>query len=119
MMRFILHLLFGLAALVFALSLAVATLVLALLWGLYWLWARMTGRSPLKPITAWVQRADPLAGFARVRRAGDSVRWADKASAAAEVNARARGQSTDSPVNFDTPADISDATVRPGSRDGA
>ncbi len=57
------------AGVLFFLSLLAAALVLALLWALRALWARMTGR----PVAPWVLRVDPRAGWSQVyRRSG---RW--------------------------------------------
>ena len=52
------------AGLVFAASLALAFVVLLLLWALRSLWARVTGR----PVAPFVMRMDPRGGFVRVYR---------------------------------------------------
>ena len=48
----------------FFLSLLAAAAVLALVWGLRALWARLTGR----PVTPWVMRMDPRTGWSTVYR---------------------------------------------------
>ncbi|MGE0329958.1 MAG: hypothetical protein AB7P37_04640 [Ramlibacter sp.] len=62
--RFILRLVFLVAGLVFAASLALALLVLLAFWGLRMLWARLTGQ----PVTPFVMRIDPRGGFNRMYR---------------------------------------------------
>ena len=52
------------AGLVFAASLLVVVTVLAAAWGLRYAFARLTGR----PVSAFVIRIDPRAGFGRVWR---------------------------------------------------
>lgn len=52
------------AGLVFAASLLVVMAVIAAVWGLRYAWARLTGR----PVTPFVVRVDPFAGFGRVYR---------------------------------------------------
>ncbi|MGE0497202.1 MAG: hypothetical protein AB7I35_03090 [Ramlibacter sp.] len=59
--NFILRLVLLAAGLLFAASLALAVMVLLALWGLRMLWARLTGR----PVTPFVMRVDPRAGFGR------------------------------------------------------
>ena len=63
---FVLRLLLLVAALVFAISLALAAVLVLVLWGLRFLWAKLTGRpiSPLGP------HLDPRGGFGRVYRRG-------------------------------------------------
>ena len=68
-MSFVLRVILLAAALVFAASLAVAALVLLLLWSLRALWARLTGR----PVTPFVVRMDPRGGFGRVWRPQQST----------------------------------------------
>ena len=53
----------------FFLSLLGAAAVLALVWGLRALWARLTGR----PVTPWVMRMDPRTGWSTVYRS--TARW--------------------------------------------
>jgi hypothetical protein len=62
--RFILRLVLLAAGLVFAASLVVVATVLLALWGLRYLWARLTG----KPVAPLMFRVDPRAGFGRVYR---------------------------------------------------
>jgi flagellar biosynthesis protein FlhB len=56
-------------ALVFVASLLVVLALMAGAWGLRALWARLTGQ----PVSPWVMRVNPGAGWSRVFRAGD--RW--------------------------------------------
>ena len=63
-MTFILRLVLFIAGLVFAASLAVAFLLLLLLWGLRAAWARLTGR----PVSPFVMRINPRGGFDRMFR---------------------------------------------------
>jgi len=53
--------------LVFALSLLCAAAVLAVVWWVRLMWAKLTGR----PVQAWVFKVDPRAGWNRFYRAGD------------------------------------------------
>lgn len=53
----------------FFLSLVAAAAVLALVWGVRALWARLTGR----PVTPWVMRMDPRTGWSTVYRS--TARW--------------------------------------------
>ena len=57
------------AGLVIFLSLLAAVLVLALVWGLRALWARLTGR----PVMPWTMRVDPRTGWSTVYRSTE--RW--------------------------------------------
>ena len=57
-LRLLLRLVLVAGGFVFFLSLLAAALVLALVWGLRAVWARLTGR----PITPWTTRIDPRAG---------------------------------------------------------
>lgn len=52
------------AGLVFAAALLLAALLLVAVWGLRYLWARISGR----PVTPFVMRMDPRSGFSRVYR---------------------------------------------------
>ncbi|MDF1484315.1 hypothetical protein PY257_03830 [Ramlibacter sp. H39-3-26] len=79
--RFALRLLFVALATVFVLSLLAALGVVALVWGLRVLWARLTGR----PMAPWVVRVDPRAGWRvaerwTVRRGGGPLRPAPNAT---------------------------------------
>ena len=62
---FLLRLVLIAAGLLFAASLAVVVLLLAALWGLRYLWARLTGQ----PVLPFVMRVDPRGGFNRMYRA--------------------------------------------------
>lgn len=62
--RFVLRLVLLAAGLVFAASLVVVATMLLALWGLRYLWARLTG----KPVAPLVFRVDPRAGFGRFYR---------------------------------------------------
>jgi hypothetical protein len=55
--------------LVFVASLLLVVVALALLWGLRALWAKLTGQ----PMSPWVMRVDPAAGWNRASRAAS--RW--------------------------------------------
>lgn len=55
--------------LVFFFSLLTAVAILAAVWGLRALWARMTG----KPVTPWVMRMNPRDGWSTVYRS--TARW--------------------------------------------
>ena len=68
-LRLLLRLVLVAVGVVFFLSLLAAALVLALVWGLRALWARLTGR----PITPWTTRIDPRTGWSTVYRS--STRW--------------------------------------------
>lgn len=61
---FVLRLLLLVAGLVFALSLAVAAVLVLLVWGLRALWAKLTGQR----VAPLVMRIDPRSGFGRVYR---------------------------------------------------
>ncbi|MDP2368833.1 hypothetical protein [Rhodoferax sp.] len=63
---FVLRVLLLVAGLVFALSLAVAAVLVLLLWGLRALWAKLTGQT----VSPFVMRIDPRSGFGRVCRSG-------------------------------------------------
>ena len=63
-LRLLLRLVLVAVGVVFFLSLLAAALVLALVWGLRALWARLTGR----PVTPWATRIDPRAGWSSVYR---------------------------------------------------
>ena len=75
---FALRLLLLVAGLVFTISLALAALVVLVLWGLRVLWARLTGR----PVAPFVMRFDPRGGFGRVYRHGGHAASAPPRSAA-------------------------------------
>ena len=70
------------AGLVLFLSLLAAAMVLALVWGLRAVWARLTGR----PIVPWRMRVDPRSGWRTVYRS--STRWtAPRGGVAPEADA--------------------------------
>lgn len=105
-MNFIFRVLLLLVGLVFAASLAVAVLLLAAVWGLRYGWGRLTGR----PVTPWVMRFNPGAGFDRFRAAGRPV----EPSAADVANARARGESVQQPTRIrGDVSDVTDVRARP------
>ncbi len=62
---FLLRLVLMLAGLLFAASLVVVALSLVALWGLRYLWAKLTGQ----PVLPFVMRVDPRDGFNRMYRA--------------------------------------------------
>jgi hypothetical protein len=68
LMNFLLRLVLLAVGLVFAASLAVAVVLLLAFWAVRAAWARLTGR----PITPFVFRIDPRAGFGRVYRGRQS-----------------------------------------------
>ncbi|MBS0506104.1 MAG: hypothetical protein JSR53_01845 [Proteobacteria bacterium] len=70
--RWVLRLVVFAMGLLFVLSLVAAAAVLALLWGLRALWARLTGQ----PVTPWVMRMDPRTGWSTVYRS--TARWTAK-----------------------------------------
>ena len=86
LVRFVLRLLLVGVALVFAASLLVVVMLLASAWGVRAMWARLTGR----PVTPWVMRVNPGAGWQSVFRAGE--RWQPRARAAAPGEPPARGR---------------------------
>lgn len=65
LIRFVFRAVLLAMGLIFAFSLLCAGALLALLWGLRRMWARLTGR----PVQAWVFRVDPRAGWNRFYRA--------------------------------------------------
>lgn len=67
-----------LAGLVFAASLAVAFVLVAILWGLRAAWARLTG----KPVTPFVVRIHPRGGFDSMVRRADARSRTPRADAA-------------------------------------
>ncbi len=105
---------------VFAVSLAVAAMLLAAVWGLRLLWAKLTGRPAVSPWSAWSGgRFDPRRGFARYREATRAA----QPSAADVANARALGEGSASPVVRGGRAsaidanDVTDVRARPASHD--
>ena len=104
MVNFLVRLVLFLLGLAFAVSLAFAVLLLALVWGLRYGWARLTG----KPVTPWVMRFNPRGGFDRFRAAARPR----EPSAADVAGARARGQATDSPVRLMEPGGVTDVPVK-------
>lgn len=109
MLNFFLRIVLFFLGLIFAASLTVAVLLLAMVWGLRYGWARLTGQ-PVKP---WVMRFDPRGGFDRFRAAGRPA----EPTAADVVAARARGQEADSPVRLRDPGQVTDVQARPVSRE--
>lgn len=74
-MRWTLRLVVFTMGLVLFVSLLAAVMVLALMWALRALWARLTGR----PVTPWVMRMDPRTGFNTAFRS--TQRWSSPRSA--------------------------------------
>ncbi|CAA2103888.1 hypothetical protein VVAX_02488 [Variovorax paradoxus] len=105
MMNFILRVILLLLGLVFAASLTVAVMLLAVVWGVRYAWGRLTG----KPVTPWVMRFNPRSGFDRFRHAAQPT----EPQAADVVNARARGESVRSPVAIGPADDVTDVRARP------
>lgn len=85
LIRFVVQILLVAVGLAFFLSLLAAALVLALVWGLRLLWARVTGR----PAAPWSARVDPRAAWTTVYRS--SSRWSSmrRAGKAADASADA------------------------------
>ncbi len=108
MLNFLLRLVLFFLGLLFAASLAVAVLLLAVGWGLRYGWARLTGQ----PVQPWVMRFDPRHGFDRFRAAARPA----EPTAADVAAARARGQAADSPVRLRHPGRVTDVEARPASR---
>ena len=67
--RWVLRLVVLAMGVLFFLSLLAAAAVLAVVWGLRTLWARLTGR----PVTPWAMRMDPRTGWSTVYRS--TARW--------------------------------------------
>lgn len=107
-MNFVFRFVLFVLGLVFAISLAVAALLLAIAWGLRSGWARLTG----KPVTPWVMRFNPGAGFNRFQAA------ARKAPTATDTaNARARGESVEQPTRIrGSASDVTDVSPKSVSR---
>lgn len=70
--------------LVLFLSLLAAAMVLALVWLLRALWARLTGRPLATPWSAWMTRVDPRTGFRTVYRSAG--RWSAASAPGAEAD---------------------------------
>lgn len=108
MLKFLFRFVLFVFGLVLAASLATAVLLLASLWLLRAGWARLTGR----PVTPWVMRFDPRAGFGRFNAAAS----APAPSAADVSNRRARGEAPQ-PAPARPPrgrqGDIVDAVIKP------
>ncbi len=69
MVRFLVRVLVLAMGLVFAASLLLVVVALAIVWGLRALWAKLTGQ----PMTPWVMRVNPSAGWSRASQAAS--RW--------------------------------------------
>ncbi len=105
LVRFTLRVIFFLFGLLFAASVLVAVLFIAALWGVRALWARLTGR----PVTPWVMRMDPRAGFRRYNDVAPGAAAEPEKTGAERAAARALGQGGR--------ADVEDAQPRePASR---
>lgn len=108
MMNLVFRLVLLVMGLVFAASLAVAVLLLAVVWGLRYGWARLTGQ----PVNPWVMRFNPRGGFDRFRAAGRQA----QPTAADVASARARGEAADGPLRVRDPGHVTDVQARPVSR---
>ena len=75
--RWMLRLLLLAMGVVFFVSLLAAALVLALLWGLRALWARVTGRS----VTPWAMPIDPRTGWTTVVRRSEHWKGSGRSAA--------------------------------------
>ena len=85
-LRWVLRIVLVAMGLVMFLSLLAAALVLALVWGLRALWARLTGR----PVMPWTLRVDPRTGWSTVYRSTE--RWsAARPAPAADTPSRRAG----------------------------
>ena len=71
------------------LSLLFAAGVLAMVWGVRLLWARLTGR----PVRPWVMRIDPRHGFSTVYRS--TARWTSHTASKARSSVSRLGDVTD------------------------
>ena len=114
-MKFVFRLVLFLLGLVLAVSLSVAVLLLALVWGARYGWARLTCR----PVTPWGTtlggRFKSGAVFNRFRRAADTAESSEP-TAADTINARARGESVEQPVRIrGLVDDVSDVQSKPAS----
>jgi hypothetical protein len=78
LLNFLLRVLLLAAGLVFALSLAVAFVLMLMLWSLRTLWGRITGR----PVAPFVMRMRPGEGFAHMARRGAQPSRTPRADAA-------------------------------------
>lgn len=87
--RWSLRLLVVVMGTVLFLSLLVAASVLALVWGMRLLWARLTGRSA----TPWGMRIDPRHGFSTVYRS--TARWTAHTASKARSSVSRLGDVTD------------------------
>lgn len=76
---FLLRVVLLVAGLLFAASLVVVALLLVALWGLRYLWAKLTGQ----PVLPLVMRVDPRGGFNRMYRARQQKASAEGSAAAA------------------------------------
>jgi hypothetical protein len=110
MANFLTRLILFLLGLFIAFSLAAAVLLLAAVWGLRYLWARLTGQ----PVMPWVMRFDPRSGFDRFRSAGQPR----EPSAADIVGARAHGETVNSPVRLKDAGGVTDVSVKPPPGEG-
>ncbi|KTT26737.1 hypothetical protein [uncultured Pseudacidovorax sp.] len=115
MMNFLIRLVLVFLGLVFAASLAVVALLLALGWMVHSAWARLTGK-PVSPLgaAAFGGRFDPRAGFERFRAAAEARKPAR--SAADEMAARARGELVPA-GRRGFGADVSDVSAKPAGRE--
>lgn len=99
-LRLVLRLVVVVMGVVLFLSLLAAVMVLALVWSLRAVWARLTGR----PVTPWVMRMDPRTGFRTAFRS--SERWST-------------GRRGAPPAGGDASADEAPASRRGGVLPGA
>jgi hypothetical protein len=108
MMNFIFRVILLLLGLVFAASLAVVVMLLAAVWGVRYVWGRLTGK-PVSPWTASMGgRFNPRSGFDRFRHAAQPA----EPTAADVANARARGESVRSPIAIGPADDVTDVRAR-------
>ncbi|MEO5797790.1 MAG: hypothetical protein ABIP34_23535 [Rhodoferax sp.] len=69
MVRFLVRVVVLAMGLVFAASLLLVVVALAIMWGLSALWAKLTGQ----PMTPWVMRVNPRTGWSKASQAAS--RW--------------------------------------------
>jgi hypothetical protein len=110
LLRIALHLVLLAMGLLLGLSLLCAAAVLALVWGLQRLWARLSGR----PVQAWVFRFQPRSSWQRYQQARQA--W----TAARQPAAGATGPAGPAAADADSPSLSSQGNWRgrrPGQRD--
>jgi hypothetical protein len=90
-LRFLVRVLVLAMGLVFAASLLLVVLALAVLWGVRALWAKLTGQ----PLAPWVMRVHPRAGWHRATQSANRWQAAAKPAGARSSASRERADVTD------------------------